>query len=397
MRKLLLNKDDSTILNKLKENMGMIGISGLGRMGPGIAAGFLLNSPKIKLILHDIDLYKRKNILYEIERCIKLAKHKKTQEFSVAKLKERIIVIEDVRQLKSQKVITAWIETVSEDDESKKQFYKSMGNILSPTIPVFTNTSSRNINLFAKTYEKSSPGAGKMILASHWSNPPTIFPFVELAPTSITQKGLVETWASVLSKNKWTPIIMNKFSDGYILNAIQFSLIDEACHILDEDKNISPKDIDKTTKYLAADWLKNGLIGEKSQHDKRLKIVAVKLTARLKNAIEMLLLRDVATYKDIELIFRYGLCVRWKTLGMLYTADLGKIDLFAEIHKHLMDAYGVNNPSLRLQKMVSLGLLGFNPAKSSMEGFYKHDETSVKNDYKKLTNSYLTQKWSVLR
>jgi len=46
------------VRERLRDPSGIIGISGLGRMGPGIAAGLLVGSESRKLVLHDVDTKK---------------------------------------------------------------------------------------------------------------------------------------------------------------------------------------------------------------------------------------------------------------------------------------------------------------------------------------------------
>jgi 3-hydroxyacyl-CoA dehydrogenase len=393
----LLETRQKEAVRRMREDGGVIGISGLGLMGPGIAAGLLAGNPSRRLILHDIDADKRHAVLDEVRRRVRaLREAGLCLSPQSSDIQERIRVIDTIGDVRgSMHEIVAWIEAVTENDGRKRQFYQKADS-LEPTIPILTNTSSRNIDVLAQMRERSTPGAGRMLAASHWSNPPELFPFVEVVPGDQTIPGLVESWTDILRQSAWQPIRLNKFSDGYILNAIQFALIDEACLLLDQQTEITASIIDSTVKALVDHWIQHGLPGAT---DARVSLppeidthVADNLQQRMARTVQRLLSNGIAGDREISLIMKSGLAVRWRALGMLHAADLGKLDLFAEIHAHLMRIHGEDQPSDRLARMASAGKLGFHPSRGSNVGFFSHTAESVREDYQLLTQAYVAER-----
>jgi 3-hydroxybutyryl-CoA dehydrogenase len=82
----------------------------------------------------------------------------------------------------------------------------------------------------------------------HWWNPPHIVPLVEVIKADYTADATAETLMEVSKKLGKIPVLVKKDARGFIGNRLQFAVVREALHIV-EQGIASIEDVDKTLKF----------------------------------------------------------------------------------------------------------------------------------------------------
>jgi 3-hydroxybutyryl-CoA dehydrogenase len=148
----------------------------------------------------------------------------------------------------------------------------------------------------------------------HWINPPHLVPLVEVIKGEKTNDATADAvYNNALSVGK-KPIIVKKDVSGFVLNRLQFAILREAMHIVE-----------------------NG----------------------------------IADIEDVDNTFKYGLGMRYAAIGPFETADLGGLDTFYNIASYLFsdlsDRKSVNDMLADLFKSGSYGV-------KSGKGYYDYSD-----------------------
>lgn len=141
-------------------------------------------------------------------------------------------------------------ETVAEKPEIKINVFKLLDEILDEDVIIVTNTSS--LNPFDLIPKNRAP----YFTTAHWFAPPHILPLVEVAKGSETDESTMETVMEVLKRCGKTPVRLEKFVPGYIINRIQILLNTEIFYLLDEGI-CTPEMLDMAVK---ASFMPRGMV-----------------------------------------------------------------------------------------------------------------------------------------
>ena len=85
-------------------------------------------------------------------------------------------------------------------------------------------------------------------LNAHWLNPAYLIPLVEVMLGPATSEETFEACCTLLGGIGQVPVRLNKEIFGYVLNRLQFALINEALHLVDGGY-VSAEDVDNIVKY----------------------------------------------------------------------------------------------------------------------------------------------------
>jgi len=198
------------------------------------------------------------------------------------------------------------IECIFERMDIKHEFW-SKASALSPKDAILTsNTSGLSLTEMAKAVVSPERFCGM-----HWINPPHIVPLVEVIKGELTSDATIEAvYENALSVGK-KPITV-KDAPGFVLNRLQFAVLREAMHIVE-----------------------NG----------------------------------IASIEDVDNTLKFGLGMRYAAIGPFETADLGGLDTFYNIASYLFadlcDRKDVNDMLAELFKAKSYGV-------KSGKGFYDY-------------------------
>lgn len=128
------------------------------------------------------------------------------------------------------------IEAIIEDEETKKDTYKQIENIVNENAIIATNTSSISIEKLASEIKNK-----ENFLGVHFFNPVNLMPLVEVIPTSNTSKETINKVFELLITAGKTPILVGDCA-GFIVNRILLPYLNEAAFILEEGSKIEKID-----------------------------------------------------------------------------------------------------------------------------------------------------------
>lgn len=135
------------------------------------------------------------------------------------------------------------VESIIENLGIKKQFYSEISQLVRSNTILATNTSALPISEIAQSVEYPERFVGM-----HWFNPPHIIPLIEVIRGNQTSEEIADiVYELALQINK-KPVHVLKDAKGFVANRLQFALLREALHILD-DGIASKEDIDQVVKF----------------------------------------------------------------------------------------------------------------------------------------------------
>lgn len=136
--------------------------------------------------------------------------------------------------LKSARLV---IEAVPENREVKSSIYREVEASCTPDTVVWSNTSTMNVFVLAP------PAVQSRLVVAHWFAPPHILPLVEVVGGPETAMVAVSECMAVLRALGKTPVKLEKFIPGFVVNRLQRALGHEAFHLL-ESGAISIENLD---------------------------------------------------------------------------------------------------------------------------------------------------------
>jgi 3-hydroxybutyryl-CoA dehydrogenase len=165
------------------------------------------------------------------------------------------------------------IETIVEDFATKVELLASITEAVPATALVATNTSSLSVGRMGE--QLAHP---ERFFGLHFLNPAHETPIVEVAGGGRTAAATLDAGCDFARSLGKRPIRVDKDVPGFVWNRLQFAVLRECLHLLDE---------------------------------------------------------GVATAEDIDLAMSAGLAPRWMAAGPLATADLGGVATFAAVSEQL--------------------------------------------------------------
>lgn len=229
-------------------------VVGTGSMGPEIAAAFAAAGCQVRLVGRDAD------------RAAQGAR-RATEMSGGAPVRDAVIGVDAFAG------VDLVLETISEDPDAKRELYAHLERWVGPRAAIATNTSSLKIADLARDLAHPSRFAGL-----HFLKPAHITAVVEVIPGPATGAATTDTLCRLAQSMGKAPLRVRRDVPGFIWNRIQFAVLRECLHMLE-----------------------NG----------------------------------VATAEDIDAAMSDGLAPRWTAAGPLATADLGGLATFARISAEL--------------------------------------------------------------
>lgn len=133
------------------------------------------------------------------------------------------------------------VEAIGENREAKRDVFAQIDRYAPAGCLIWSNTSS--LNIYELTPESR---AGDTIIA-HWFAPPHIIPLVEVVKGPRTSSATLEATLETLKQLKKTPIVLEKYIPGFVINRIQRIIGREVLFLLDGGY-ISQEDLDLAAK-----------------------------------------------------------------------------------------------------------------------------------------------------
>lgn len=204
--------------------MQMIGVIGAGQMGAGIAQVSAASGHDVMLC--DVDLARAELGKASIAKALaRLVSKDKLDATDAEALLARITPVADHAAFAPCDLV---IEAATEREEIKRAIFASVGQHLSATAILATNTSSIPITRLAH----AAPDAARFI-GVHFFNPVPVMALIELIrglATSADTLATVEAYGRGLGKE----IVHSNDAPGFIVNRVLMPMINEAVFALGE-------------------------------------------------------------------------------------------------------------------------------------------------------------------
>lgn len=215
-----------------------ITLIGTGVMGPSIAQIMAMAGAEITLYDISVDALEKAKVTYRanLETFVEEGLISAEQ---VEPLYARAFWEPDLaRALEGAELV---IEAVVEKKPVKESVYAQLDELLPPGVIIASNTSA--LNIFELMPQRRLPDT----LIAHWYAPANVIPLVEVVGSEQTREEAIEAVMDLLNRGGKTPVRMNKFIRGYIVNRLQQCLNQEVFYLLDNGY-CTPEDIDLAVK-----------------------------------------------------------------------------------------------------------------------------------------------------
>ncbi len=232
------------------ESVSKVVVVGVGTMGPGIAAEFARAECEVTLV--DVS----QEVLQTAVRSVRDAQRAQLEAGLLTKSEAEAAVtrirttLDLARACKDADLL---LEAVSEDLELKRMLYKRLDVVCGADTVLASNTSGLSITKIAQATKRPASVAGM-----HFWNPPHIIPLVEVVRGENTSQATADLLLSLCRRLGKRPILVQRDVPGFVGNRLQFAVMREALHLLEEGV-ASAEDID--TAMTAGPGLRYGLLG----------------------------------------------------------------------------------------------------------------------------------------
>jgi len=218
--------------------MNKIGICGAGLIGASWAIGFA--NAGFKSFVHDSNHESLKNfekISDQLLQDIRILDPKVVPE----KIKSNIILGCNIEEICKDTILIQ--ESIIEDLEAKKQIFKELDKLSSKQTILASSSSYLLISKISELVEHRN-----RCINAHPALPPHVVPFVEVVGSDHTSKEIVESAINIYKRANYAAIVVNKETEGFVLNRLQGALLNEAVR-LHEGGYASMEDIDIALKH----------------------------------------------------------------------------------------------------------------------------------------------------
>ena len=282
------------------EGIKKIGVVGAGTMGAGVAE--ICAQFGYTVILYNRSQEGMRRAVDRLQSKVAVAPAPIEKEADVTGAK--IYTTHDLTAFAQVDLIS---ESIAENLEVKQDIFRQLDEICDAQTIFTTNTSGLSISQIATAVSHPERFAGV-----HFFNPPEIVPAVEVIKGAETSDATCEVLIDLLKLMKKQPILVQKDVPGFVASRLQFAVVREALHLVEE---------------------------------------------------------GIASPADIDAVMKHGLGLRWALLGPLEIADLGGLDIFNTVGSYVAKSLSnaTDSPKV-LQDLVTAGKLG---AKTG-SGFYDY-------------------------
>ncbi|RJR17162.1 MAG: 3-hydroxyacyl-CoA dehydrogenase family protein [Desulfobacteraceae bacterium] len=209
-------------------------VAGAGTMGHGLA--LVMARAGHEIVLTDVDQGVLSRALGLIEGHLKMfIEMERMEAKDLPRVIARIRATTGLDELEGKDLV---LESISEDRDIKRDFYREAADRCSPGTIVASNTSYLNI------FELAPESLQERLLISHFFAPPYLIPLVEIVKGPGTSHDAALKVRGILQKAGQKPVILEKFIAGFIVNRLQRAMGREIFHLIDEGY-AKPEEIDR--------------------------------------------------------------------------------------------------------------------------------------------------------
>ena len=229
-------------------------VAGAGTMGHGLALLMAKEGCVVSLSDPSDETLKTALNLVKSHLAVLVEDGQLDQE-SISVILDRIHPVEPTHTMDSADLI---LETISEDADAKRAFLADVAVRCRPDSVVASNTSYLNV------FDLAPADLQERLLICHFFAPPYIIPLVEIVKGPRTSPSLVHRLQDFLLAIGQTPVLIDKFIPGFIVNRLQRALGREIFHLIDQGY-AQPEQIDKAV--LASLGIRIPVLGVVKRYD----------------------------------------------------------------------------------------------------------------------------------
>lgn len=282
-----------------------IAVVGAGVMGHGLAVQFARTGNDVTLIDHRESNLER--ACTQIREAAEFLHEESLTDRSPDDVADRIdYTLDTAAGVDTADLV---LETVSEDVGVKHEVLENVVAAAPEDAVIASNTSGIPPTELAE----GVPDAADRVIVCHWWNPPYLMPLVEVVPGEETSEATLEWTLEFVESVDRNPIVAEREVPGFVWNRIQFAVIRECLHLVEE---------------------------------------------------------GVASLEDVEAAVRDGYALRTAVVGPFETADLAGVDLFRTNAENLFPELCDGEPLDLFDERLAEGRTGV----AEGAGFFEYDE-----------------------
>jgi 3-hydroxyacyl-CoA dehydrogenase len=218
--------------------MNNIGICGAGLIGASWAIGFA--NAGFNCLVYDSNDESIRNfektsdqLLFDLETL--------DPKIDVNKIKSNITLNCTINEICRDVILIQ--ESIIEDLDTKQKIFKELDKLSSKNTILASSSSYLLISKISELVEHKH-----RCINAHPALPPHVVPFVEVVGSNYTSNEIVQEAIKLYKKASYAAIIVNKETEGFVLNRLQGALLNEAVR-LHEGGYASMEDIDIALKH----------------------------------------------------------------------------------------------------------------------------------------------------
>lgn len=221
-----------------------IGTVGLGLMGCSIATCILAAGHRVTSLIRDID--KAAEATVRIQEFLEQLKTEGILKEEPQTIIARHTITDDVAKLTAHEVV---IETIIENVEEKKQLYRQLETVLSPTAIIGSNTSAIPVTVLQQGLQHP-----ERLLGIHWAEPAHITRFMEVICGK--ESDIEYAYKIIALAEGWgkEPSLLKKDIRGFITNRIMYAMLREAFNLV-ENGYATVEDVDRSLRNDLGYWI----------------------------------------------------------------------------------------------------------------------------------------------
>jgi len=215
-----------------------IGVVGAGLLGTGIATQFARRGYPTRVM--DTDPAAHARITSQVGSILdELAQWNALGADDRQNVEQHLSIHSDLKSMSACELV---IEAVPENLELKRTLYAQLEPLLAKTAILASNTSGFPPEALARDLARP-----EQFLITHFWNAPHTVPLVEVVGCAQTKEDLIEQVMQWLTDIGNQPVRLGKAIAGFIGNRIQYAVLREALHIVNEGV-ATPQDVDQVVR-----------------------------------------------------------------------------------------------------------------------------------------------------
>jgi len=202
----------------------LVGITGTGLLGRGIAACFLARG--FRVIAYDRNPQAKSDARQYIQHAVEdLFQHHCVNKQLITQWPS---AYQDPDSIEALRECDFVIESVSEDLQTKRDIFDQIEAIVGPSVPIASNTSALPITLLQQGRRHPN-----RFIGMHWADPCYINRFLEVIRGELTDDATAQATMNLGKAAGKEPSLVRKDIEGFIVNRLGYAMYREAIYLLE--------------------------------------------------------------------------------------------------------------------------------------------------------------------